>query len=151
MLDRGAGHLHPLAYALGLARAASAAGARIFERSRAVRLDGRTVATGAGRVRAQAVVLATNGYGTGLVPQVAARVMPINNFIVATEPLAAPPIPSGVAAADSRFVVNYWRQSPDGRLLFGGGRATATASRATSREWCGERWRGSIRSSPACR
>jgi gamma-glutamylputrescine oxidase len=121
MLDRGAGHLHPLAYALGLARAASAAGVRIFERSRAVRLDGRTVTTGAGRVRAQAVILATNGYGTGLMPEVAAKIMPINNFIVATKPLAAPPIPSGIAAADSRFVVNYWRQSPDRRLLFGGG------------------------------
>jgi gamma-glutamylputrescine oxidase len=121
MLDRGAGHLHPLAYALGLARAASAAGVRIFERSRAVRLEGRTVRTEAGRVAAQAVVLATNGYETGLVPAVAARVMPINNFIVATEPLAEPPIRSGIAAADSRFVVNYWRQSPDGRLLFGGG------------------------------
>ncbi len=121
MLDRGAGHLHPLAYALGLARAASGAGARIFERSRAVRLDGRTVVTEAGRVSAQAVVLAVNGYGSGLMPAVAARVMPINNFIIATEPLADPPIRSGIAAADSRFVVNYWRQTRDGRLLFGGG------------------------------
>ena len=51
--------------------------------------------------------------------------MPINNFIVATEPLgadrAAALIPGDVAAADSRFVVNYWRLTADRRLLFGGG------------------------------
>jgi gamma-glutamylputrescine oxidase len=58
----------------------------------------------------------------GLVPQVAAKVMPINNFIVATEPL-----PKGhvltrdIAVADSKFVINYFRLSEDGRLLFGGG------------------------------
>lgn len=47
--------------------------------------------------------------------------MPINNFIVATAPLAEPPIPGRVAVADLRFVVNYWRLTPDNRLLFGGG------------------------------
>jgi gamma-glutamylputrescine oxidase len=55
---------------------------------------------------------------------VAARVMPINNFIVATEPLgerAETLIRRGVAVADSKFMVNYYRLAPDGRLLFGGG------------------------------
>jgi gamma-glutamylputrescine oxidase len=120
-----AGHLQPLAYAAGLARAAKAAGARIFEGSRVVRHARGRVETTQGAVAAKAVVLATNGYGGGLAPAVAARVMPINNFIVATEPMgearARALIPQGVAAADSRFVVNYWRLSPDGRLLFGGG------------------------------
>jgi len=55
---------------------------------------------------------------------VAARVMPINNFIIATEPLGAriaDVLPRDVAVADSRFVVNYFRLSAEGRLLFGGG------------------------------
>jgi gamma-glutamylputrescine oxidase len=120
-LDRGAFHLHPLNFALGLARAAAAAGVRIHERSRATRLADGRVETATGTVRARRIVLAANGYVGGLARDVAARVMPINNFIIATEPLAHRPIPGDVAAASSRFVVDYWRQSPDGRLLFGGG------------------------------
>jgi gamma-glutamylputrescine oxidase len=128
LLDRGAGHLHPLRYALGLARAAAAAGVRIFERSRATRVEpggAPRVATAAGAVRARFVVVGCNGYLGGLLPDVAARVMPINNFMLATAPLgearARALIPGDVAAADSRFVVNYWRLSADRRLIFGGG------------------------------
>jgi len=51
--------------------------------------------------------------------------MPINNFIVATEPLsdevAASLIPKDTAMEDSRFVINYWKLSADNRLIFGGG------------------------------
>ena len=126
--DRGGAHLHPLDYALGLARAAAAAGARLFERSRVEAVETGTrpeARTGAGRVRARFLLLACNGYVGGLVPAVAARVMPINNFIVATEPLGAQRacalIRNGAAVADSRFVVNYFRLSCDHRLLFGGG------------------------------
>ena len=86
LLDRGAMHLHPLNYALGLARAATAAGVRVFEGSRVEAIEPE-VRTAAGRVRARFTVLAGNGYLGGLVPEVAARVMPINNFIVATAPL----------------------------------------------------------------
>ena len=103
----------------------TAAGARIFEGSR---VDGaRAPACGPdrGRVRARFVLVAGNGYLGGLEPAVAARVMPINNFIVATAPLGEARrgalIPRDVAAADSRFVVNYFRLSADRRLLFGGG------------------------------
>jgi gamma-glutamylputrescine oxidase len=82
------------------------------------------VQTDKGRVICNRVILATNGYGTGLMRQTAARVMPINNFIVATQPLgaeAARVLTQNIAVADDRFVVNYWRLSEDGRLLFGGG------------------------------
>ena len=128
VLDRGAAHLHPLNYALGLARAATAAGARIFEASRVGAIGSGAqpeVRTAHGSVRARFVVVAGNGYLGGLVPEVAARVMPINNFIVATAPLGAAAaralIRNDVAVADSRFVVNYFRLSADHRLLFGGG------------------------------
>ncbi|MER2507174.1 MAG: FAD-binding oxidoreductase [Amaricoccus sp.] len=123
-LDRGAAHLHPLNFALGLARAASAAGVHIHEASRVTSI-GPPVRAARGEVRARYVLVACNGYLGDLVPAVAARVMPINNFIVATEPLApelaAPLLRGDIAAADSRFVVNYWRMTPDRRLLFGGG------------------------------
>jgi len=128
VLDEGAGHLHPLKYALGLARAAEAAGVRIHERSRVQRIrrgDPATVETDQGRVRAGHVILAANGYLGGLERETAARVMPINNFIVATEPLGAGRareiIAQNHAVADSRFVINYFRLTPDHRLLFGGG------------------------------
>ncbi len=126
-LDMGAAHLHPLNYALGLARAAAAAGVRIFETSPAHHIDNggtSVVQTDAGRVEADHVILACNGYLGGLNRKVAARVMPINNFIAATEPLGDrihSVLPRDVAVADSRFVVNYFRLSHDGRLLFGGG------------------------------
>ncbi|MEX0970949.1 MAG: FAD-binding oxidoreductase [Paracoccaceae bacterium] len=126
-LDMGAAHLHPLNYALGLGRAARDAGVRIFEQSRVTRIEHGTPAsvyTNAGHVRAHYVVVAGNGYLGGLVPQVSARVMPINNFIVATEPLgdlADEVIKQNVAVADSKFVVNYYRLSADKRMLWGGG------------------------------
>jgi len=124
-LDEGAGHIHPLNFALGLAAAAEAAGAVILERSAVLSVgDGAPVhlRTAGGCVTADHVILACNGYLGGLEPAVAARVMPINNFIIATEPLGdLAPMTRPVAVADSRFVVNYWRQTPDGRMLFGGG------------------------------
>jgi gamma-glutamylputrescine oxidase len=127
MLDMGAAHLHPLNLALGLARAAVAAGVRIYENSHVhhIKEGGKvTIQTGQGRVEADHLVLACNGYLGGLNRKVAARVMPINNFIVATEPLgddAARVLTQDVAVADSKFVVNYFRLSADKRLLFGGG------------------------------
>ncbi|AMY68712.1 NAD(P)/FAD-dependent oxidoreductase [Frigidibacter mobilis] len=126
-IDRGAGHLHPLNFAIGLAQAAAAAGARLHEGSTVTGIEEgprARVLTEGGHVEADHVILAANGYLGGLMPLVAARVMPINNFIVATEPLGprvAEVLRENVAVADTRFVVNYWRLSEDNRLLFGGG------------------------------
>ncbi|MCF8510827.1 MAG: FAD-binding oxidoreductase [Rhodobacteraceae bacterium] len=126
-VDRGAGHVHPLNYAIGLAQAAQKAGAVICEGSEVIRLEPGakpTVQTAQGRVICDQVLLAANGYLGNLEPSVAAKVMPINNFIVATEPLgdrAAEILAEPVAVADTKFVVNYWRLSEDNRLLFGGG------------------------------
>ncbi len=123
VLDRTAGHLHPLRLAFGLARAAAAAGAAIHEGSRAHRITPGAepiLHTDRGRVVAKRILLAGNGYLRGLDARVDARVLPINNFIVTTEPLPGL-MAEPVAAYDSNFVVNYWRQSPDHRLIFGGG------------------------------
>ncbi len=126
-LDTGAAHLHPLNYALGLAQAASKAGVRFYENSEVTRLtpgDPAIVETRTGQVKAKFVALGCNGYLGTLDRHVAARVMPINNFIIATEPLgqslAQALIRDNVAVADSKFVVNYYRLSVCGRLLFGG-------------------------------
>ena len=128
LLDRGACHLHPLNYVLGLADAALAADVRLFEHSRVVRIETTRppiVTTEHGRVEARYVVLAMNGYLGRLVPELAGWIMPINNFMLATAPLgeaaARALIRDDVAVADSKFVVDYFRLSADRRLLFGGG------------------------------
>lgn len=129
VVDWGAGHLNPLAFTLGLARAAALAGAHLHENTVATAIEPGPrpiVVTDQGRITADKVLLATNGYLGGLAPQVAARVMPINNFVVATAPLGAGTgtgtvLAREVAVADSKFVINYFRPTPDGRLLFGGG------------------------------
>jgi len=125
-IDRDAGHLHPLNYSIGLAQAAAKAGVRIHEQSEVTRVDPGprpVVRTAAGHVDCATVILAGNGYLGQLNAKVSAKVMPINNFIVATEPLgdrARDILSQPIAVADTKFVVNYWRLSEDNRLLFGG-------------------------------
>lgn len=128
--DASAGHLNPLALAAGLAAAAANAGARIHEGSEVVGIEAgsngrRLVKTCAGTVDADEVVLAGNGYLKDIAPAVEARVLPINNYVVATAPLGpdrlARLIPGRECVADTRFVVRYWRPTQDGRLVFGGG------------------------------
>ncbi len=127
-LDLGAAHLHPLNFAIGLARAAKAAGVRFFENTEVGHVeqsDPARIVTACGTVSARFAVLACNGYLGALEKKIAKRVMPINNFIIATKPLsedqAAALIRDNVAVADSKFVINYFRLSADRRLLFGGG------------------------------
>ena len=121
VLDLTAGYCNPLAYALGLARGCVAAGVRIHERSEVTRIGAGIVETARGRVSARSVVHATNGYAPGLTARTGARVLPINNYVAVTEPLPDPPMRRPVAVADSRFVVNYFWQTRDGRLVYGGG------------------------------
>ena len=121
--------LHPLNYALGLAKAASEAGVRIFENSRVLtysRTDPAIVETDNGKVscvvhRARV----QRDYLGKLEPRTASKIMPINNFMIATEPLGEARgrsvIDGRFGVHDTRFVVNYFRMSDDYRLLFGGG------------------------------
>lgn len=126
-LDMGSGHINPLGFAIGLARMAKAAGVRIFEQSKVTEIlesDPAVVKTETATITAAHVVLACNGYLGDLNKKVAAKVMPINNFIVATAPMSPAEqeslIRNNHAVADSKFVVNYFRFSDDHRLLFGG-------------------------------
>jgi len=128
LVDRRGGHMHTLNYALGLARAAAAAGAVLHEQSPAMSLtqgEGRVrVVTASGAaVQARHAVLAGDALLSGLCSRVNSRIMPVANYVVATKPLPDPRalIPHDVAVSDSQFVVNYYRMTADGRLLFGGG------------------------------
>lgn len=125
-IDHGGGHLHPLRYALALARAAESAGALIHEASEVHAIDHGikvTLRTAQGRVTASHAIIAGNGYLPGIDNHLASHVMPINSFIAATEPLPdrwQTVLARDIAVSDSRFVVNYYRFSEDRRFLFGG-------------------------------
>lgn len=126
--DSGAGHLHPLNYCLGLARAAEAAGVLLHEESRVLRIaEGapHRIETARGAVVADFLVLACNAYLGDLRPALGATIMPVATYMTATEVLgekrAAALLPHNVAVGDFNFVTNYFRRSADHRLLFGGG------------------------------
>lgn len=130
--DPLSGHLHPLKYALGLAAAARAAGVRLYENTAALRLSqdaGTVVQTAQGEVACRYVVLAGNTYlqpfAPALAPRLAARILPVLTYMVATEPMrrdrADALIRQRAAASDTNHVLDYFRISADHRLLFGGG------------------------------
>jgi gamma-glutamylputrescine oxidase len=127
-LDSQSAHIHPLNFVLGLAKAAIKAGISIYEQSEVLsytKTDPAIVTLKEGTIKAKFVLLACNGYLDDLDKKVAKKIMPINNYIAATEPLsdtqARSLIRDNVAVADSKFVINYFRLSADNRMLFGGG------------------------------
>lgn len=128
LLDCNGGHLHPLKYVLGLARAAMQAGVQIFENTRALhyveRPDGIEVRTAHGLVRAGTLVLACNAQVGALHPCLQSRILPVGTYMIATAPLgqerARALLPGGCAVSDNQFILDYFRLSADHRLLFGG-------------------------------
>lgn len=151
--ENRSGHLHPLKYALGLARAAQAAGVRIFERSPVTGLQrGRQLVatTAQGQVKARFGVLAGNcmlpEFGPRVAPEIAPRIMPVGTYIVSTQPLdpalCQRLIPSNAAVCDNNFVLDYFRFSADHRMLFGGRVSYTTRTpgdlEATMRERMGQ-------------
>ena len=127
-LDMGGMHLHPLNYALGLAKAAKDAGVDIYEDSRVINYSKNqpsTVITENGQVVADQIVLACNAYLDKLERRIAGKIMPVNNFMLATEPLEQSEADyinrDNVCVHDNKFHIHYFRMSADNRLLFGGG------------------------------
>jgi gamma-glutamylputrescine oxidase len=127
LYDTNCGHMHPLNYTLGLGAAAERSGVRIFEGTRALRVDTGPqvrVRTAAGEARARHAVLCGNVYLGDTAPALAPKIMAVGTYIVATEPLGAGRaralIPNNAAVADCNWVLDYFRRSGDQRLLFGG-------------------------------
>jgi gamma-glutamylputrescine oxidase len=127
LFDPRSGHLHPLNYTLGLARAAVEAGVRVFEGSPVTRIergDPLRLVTPDGGITARYAVLTRGGYVGGLSVPANWRVMPVGTYVVATEPLGEERITAlvrdNVAVADVNFALDYFRRSADHRLLFGG-------------------------------
>ncbi len=126
--DPRAGSINPLAYVRGLARAAIAAGATLFENTVVKSLKRRgsawEIRTPEGVLTARQVLVATNGYTADLVPDLKQSILPVQSMLIATEVL--PPdlrdkiLPGNVVVSETRKLAFYMRQSVDGRLVFGG-------------------------------
>ncbi|WP_297369453.1 FAD-binding oxidoreductase [Acidocella sp.] len=123
--DNISGHIHPYNYTLGLAKAAQTAGARLYARAKVSHVEpGATLTLQAGghEIRAKYLLVAGGAYLGGLLSGIAGYIMPVGTYIMATEPRddVAALIPGNEAVADLNFVLDYFRRSPDHRMLFGG-------------------------------
>jgi len=139
--DPRSGHLHPLKYVLGLARAAAAAGVRLFENTEVTALaqdGGVTLKTSSGEVRAGQALLAGNVYLQDIAPALESRIMPVGTYIVCSEPvdaaLADSLIPTRSCVCDTDFVLDYYRSTDDQRMLFGGRVSYSTKTPANLQE-----------------
>jgi glycine/D-amino acid oxidase-like deaminating enzyme len=113
------GALHPARWVRRLAALAAEAGADIHEHSRVRILDDLDTAQ---------IVIATDGYSQGLLPELEKAVMPTRGQVIATEPLAEQLFP---CPHYSRYGFDYWQQTPDGRLVAGGRRDTTLEAENT--------------------
>ncbi|WP_106478440.1 NAD(P)/FAD-dependent oxidoreductase [Phytohalomonas tamaricis] len=127
LADAEGGHLHPLNYTLGLAQAAQRRGVEIFEHSQVTDIERARparITTAQGQIEAEFVFVAGNAYLGGLIPELQTKIMPVANYIIATEPLSHEQVsqllPQDDAVSDANFVLDYYRLSGDRRLLYGG-------------------------------
>ena len=128
MVDEYSAGLHPAKYVFELARAVAKHGALLCENCSVTRIEktgtGFNVHTNQGIVKAKDVLVATNGYTDRLIPKLKPRIFPVGSYIIVTAPLS-PDMqkqlsPKGRMFYDTKNFLNYFRVTPDGRMLFGG-------------------------------
>ncbi|SLN41463.1 Gamma-glutamylputrescine oxidoreductase [Pseudoruegeria aquimaris] len=142
LFDPRAGTIQPLAYVRGLARAATAAGAHIYEHSPAVRLTRSAGAwqadTAGGTLRAPRLLLATNAYHAATGGQPAPAHVPVHYFQLATAPLGdrgAAILQGGEGAWDTALVMSSFRRDAAGRLIIGGIGSLEHGAGIAHRDW----------------
>ena len=145
--DANSGHIQPLKYLYGLARAASAAGARIYEHAGVTALEAtpntaRHSASNKGtgnkgtgtktlslaneqKITAKFVLLCGNAYLQNIgTRKMTSRLAPVTSSVLATTPLSdnliSHILPHRAAVADCNTALNYYRIDADGRMIFGG-------------------------------
>ena len=128
LLDPRGGNVHPLNYALGLAKAALEAGAYIHGQSRALSREKRgdrwVITTPSGQLAARRVLICTNAYSGDFAPDIVKTVVPVRSVQVATKPLSGNVyrsiLPGRHASADTRRLLLYYRKDGSGRFIMGG-------------------------------
>jgi gamma-glutamylputrescine oxidase len=124
----GAINIHPLNYALGLARLAEEAGARIFENTEALSIDPagvrKRVVTANGRVRAAHIVLAGNVHLGPVMPSLSDTLLPIHTYVIVTKPLDAAALSAAIdypgSVSDTDRADNHYRIIGGNRLMWSG-------------------------------
>jgi glycine/D-amino acid oxidase-like deaminating enzyme len=137
ILEEFAGGVDPAKYVFGLARVANDHGARIVERAKVTKLERNNgsfrLSTSRGPIDAKEVLLATSGYTTHLIPKARFGIFPITSCIILTEPLSEEAqrglSPNNRVFYDSKRMLNYFRLTADGRLLFGGRKSSVEDSK----------------------
>ncbi|MGH7106027.1 MAG: NAD(P)/FAD-dependent oxidoreductase [Acetobacteraceae bacterium] len=139
IFEKSAG-MHMGRFGHGLAEAAVRRGASIYQNApvtglRRLSAQSHEVRTPRGSVRARQVFLATGTSQIGPFGWIRRRIVPVGAFLIATETLPVDLLdrltPRRRMTTDTRNFVNYFRVTPDNRLLFGG-RARFAVSDAVS-------------------
>lgn len=140
LLDRGTAAFHPAKYIRSLCETVERAGAIVRSNTRVTAANrgknGFEVTTSRGRVSANAVVMATNGYTGPEFPYFARRIIPIGSYLIATEALGKATVdrlmPGCDLVIDTRRAASYMRTSPDRTRILYGGRVAATEISAST-------------------
>ena len=129
LTDEISGGLHASKYVYGLATTISNLGVQLCEQTDVLDIEKNDsnyfrLITSKGDVRAKKVIIATNGYTDRLVPRLKPLIFPVGSYIVVTEPLSEDLqniiSPKKRMYYDSKWFLNYFRLTPDGRMLWGG-------------------------------
>ena len=128
LADETSGGIQPAKYVFGLAKAVGNQGVALYENTSVAKIhkirDGFQVHTTRGEVNAREVIVATNGYTDRMVKELKPKVFPVGSYIIVTEPLSQEMqdtlSPKQRMYYDSKNFLNYFRLTPDGRMLWGG-------------------------------
>ena len=129
LINNGGFHINPLKFLIGLAKQLKSLNIKIFENTPITKIENKKdhiiLYSNLKKIKSQKVVVGCNGYLDNLLGGIRNKFMPINNYVLATEPLgekmAREIIRNNYAICDTRFILDYYRFSEDWRLLFGAG------------------------------
>jgi len=128
LLDNSGGHFHPLNLVLGEAAAVESLGGTIYEDSEVIKVEEgekTKVYTKNGSVTSNFLVVSGNAYLGGLIPKLESKAIPCGTQVITTEPLSKEQqkqlIPMDNCVEDCNYLLDYYRLSGDGRLIYGGG------------------------------
>ena len=129
LINYGGYHINPLKFLLGLAKQINLKNVKVYENTPITNIldkgDYIYSYSNKKKIKSKKVVVGCNGYLDRLLSKIRSRFMPINNYVIATEPLgekkARDLIRNNHAVCDTRFIIDYYRFSEDWRLIFGGG------------------------------
>ena len=129
LTDDISGGLHPSKYVFGLATAVANLGVQLCENTEVTKIEKNDsnnfrLISSKGDIIAKKIIIATNGYTNRLVPKLKPLIFPVGSYIVVTEPLTKELqniiSPKKRMYYDSKWFLNYFRLTPDGRMLWGG-------------------------------